>query len=148
MAKQEFIQANKNDIRYAADIQLAVAALMMEVVKADHRIDRLEVAEVIDTLRNNFNLDGPAVGHLLELAGDVGSYIVRLESLTIRIREQWNHDERLQLLMKLWAIATADKQIDSREALLIEKVSLLLDIDETSALRVRRQAERGLTELL
>ena len=146
MAEQEFIPASKSDANNAADIQLAVAALMLEVVKADHRIDRLEVAEMIDTLRDKFQLDAQAVGHLLELAGDVGNYLVRLDSLTARIRQQWNHNERLQLLKKLWEIAAADQQIDVREVTLIEQVSLLLDIDEVSSLQARHQVEQGLIE--
>ena len=148
MAKQEFIPASKSDTSNAADIQLAVAALMLEVVKADHRIDRLEVAEMIDTLRDKFQLDAQAVGHLLELAGDVGNYLVHLESLTTRIRDQWDHNQRIQVLMKLWGIAAADQQIDVREVTLIEKMSLLLGIDEASSLQVRHQAEQALNEEL
>ena len=146
MAEQEFIPADKSDTGNTADIQLAVAALMLQVVKADHRIDRLEVAEMIETLRDKFQLDGQAVGHLLELAGDVGNYLVHLESLTTRVRDQWNHNERLQLLTKLWGIAAADQQIDIREVTLIEKISLLLGIDEALSLQVRHQAEQALIE--
>ncbi len=144
MVEQELITANEKQRHNAADIQLAVATLMMEVVRADHHIDRLEVAEVIETLRNNFNLDGNAVGRLLELAGDVGNFVLRLETLTKRICELWNHDERLELLKKLWSIAAADQDIDVREVTLIEQVSLLLEIDENKSLEVRRLIEQRL----
>lgn len=144
MAEEKFIQTSENGDHKSANIQLAVAALMIEVVKADHRIDRLEVAEVINTLRDNFELDANAVGRLLELGGDVGNHILRLESLTTRIRELWGHHERLQLLRDLWTIAGADKQIDVREVTLIEKVSLLLDVDESLAAKARSQAEQAI----
>lgn len=146
MVDKHIIQSIRSQDHNAADIKLAVAALMIEVVKADHKIDRQEMTEVIDTLRNDFELDGAAVGRLLELGGDVGNHVIRIESLTTRIREHWSDVERLQLIRNLWLIAAADNQIDVREITVIEQVSLLLEVDEELAANVRRQAEQGINQ--
>ena len=126
------------------DIQLAAAILMFEVVKIDGRVDRAEVAEVIEILRKQFQLESKEIGRLLEMAGDVGNENLHLESFTSRIRAQWTEEERLQLLGDFWVIAIADRTIDDRETKLIESIALLLELDTKEIQRAQRQAKQML----
>ena len=132
-----------------SSIQLAAAILMFEVVKADGVVDRMEMAEMIELLQKNFNLSGEDVGTLLEMAGDVSNESSRLDPFTLKIRQNWNADERLQLLKDFWIIAIADRDIDEREIALIEKIADLLDLDDdkiaTARLHAEQRLELGLT---
>lgn len=127
--------------RSVIDIQLASAILLFEVVKADGRVDRLEVSKVIDILRNRFALDGEQIGRLLEMVSDKGNEGLHLESFTKKIREHWKQDERLKLLKDFWRIATADQDIDDREATLIKKIAKLLNLNEGEITKAREHAE-------
>jgi len=130
--------------RSVIDIQLAAAILLFEVVKADGRVDRLEVSKVIDILRNKFALDGEQIGRLLEMVSDKGNEGLHLESFTKKIREHWNQDERLKLLKDFWRIATADQDIDDKETDLIYKIAKLLNLNEDEITKAREHAEQKL----
>ena len=130
--------------RSVIDIQLASAILLFEVVKADGRIDRLEVGKVIDILREKFALGGDEIGRLLEMVSDKGNETLHLESFTKKIREYWQQDERLKLLKDFWVIASADQDIDERETDLIYKIAKLLNLNDDEINKAREHAEQKL----
>lgn len=127
--------------RSVVDIQLAAAILLFEVVKADGRVDRLEVSKVIEILRNKFTLDGDEIGRLLEMVSDKGNEGLHLDSFTKKIREHWKQAERLKLLKDFWVIATADQDIDDRETELINKIAKLLNLNDDEITKAREHAE-------
>lgn len=124
-----------------ADIQLATAILMFEVVKADLKIDRSEMAELMEILRQQFKLDDRGLGRILELAGDAS---MNLESVTTIIREEWNSEQRLKLLKYFWVIAVADEDIDERETALIDRIAQLLELNSDDITAAKNQAEQVL----
>jgi uncharacterized tellurite resistance protein B-like protein len=135
---------NDQDSLSAINIQLASAILLFEVVKADGRVDRLEMSQLIDILRKKFAIDGNETGRLLEMVSDKGNEGLHLDSFTKKIREHWNRDERLKLLKDFWVIATADKDIDDRETDLIYKIAKLLNLNEEELIAARDHAEKKL----
>ena len=136
--------ASEEAKRSPSSIQLAAAILMFEVVKADGRVDRMEMAEMIELLQKNFTLSGEDVGTLLEMAGDMANEASRLEPFTLKIRQNWNAEERLQLLKDFWIIAIADRDIDDREIELIQSIADKLDLAEDDIALARSNAEQRL----
>ena len=126
------------------DIQLAAAILMFEVVKSDGHVNRLEMAEVMDVLRTQFSLDGEAIGHLLEVAGDLGNHLIGLDAFTHKLRDNWGADELRRLLKDFWVIAVADRVIDKRETQLIEKIAKSLGLATQDISNARQHAQQKL----
>ena len=126
------------------DIQLAAAILMFEVVKSDGHVNRLEMAEVMDVLRTQFSLDGEAIGHLLEVAGDLGNHLIGLDAFTHKLRDNWGVDELRRLLKDFWVIAVADRIIDERETQLIEKTATSLGLTAHDISNARQHAQQKL----
>jgi len=136
--------AGENSGRSDSDIQLAAAILMFEVIMSDGHVDRMEMAELVDILRRQFDLDGEEIGHILESVRNVGGEQLDLSSFALKLRNQWSQDERLRLLNNLWVIALADQIIDDRERKLIEEIALILDLSETDIQRAQQIAEQKL----
>ena len=130
--------------RSPSSIQLAAAILMFEVVKADGHVDRMEVAEMIEILRKNFDLNGDEIGTLLEMAGDAGNEELHLESFGLKIRQNWNAEERLQLLKDFWIIAIADRDLDQRESDLIQRIADMLELNDKQIEIARGNAQQRL----
>jgi len=127
-----------------SSIQLTAAILMFEVIKADGQVNRLEVAEMIEILRNNFDLTGNEIGTLFEMAGDAGNEKLNLESFASKIRHNWSAEERLQLLKDFWIIAIADRDLDQRESDLIQRIADMLDLNNKQIELARMNAEQRL----
>ena len=127
-----------------SSIQLAAAILMFEVVKADGHVDRMEMAEMIEILRNHFELTGDEIGTLLEMAGDAGNEDLHLESFGLKIRQSWTADERLQLLKDFWIIAISDRDLDERESDLIQRIADMLELNDKQIELARENAKQRL----
>lgn len=123
------------------DIQVAAAIFMFEVAKSDGVIDRLEIAQVINTLKRRFDLDGESVGKLIEQASDGRDGNRDLELFSEKLRQYWSHDQRMKLLRNFWEIAFADEVVDQRERDFISKSAMLLDISEADSEEIAKHAE-------
>jgi uncharacterized tellurite resistance protein B-like protein len=138
------LSAEERNQQKTFDARVAAAILLVAVVKADGRIERMEFAEVIDILSKQFNLPASEVGHLLEQASDSIGIDRDLNTFTMRLRNAWSEEDRLKLLKNLWGIAIADALIDDRERELIERLAKMLDLKENEIDAAREQAERQL----
>lgn len=127
-----------------ADIQLAAAVLLFEVSMSDGHVDRMEIAELVEILRKQFNLDGKEIGRILESVRAANGEKLQLDIFTYKLKQFWNEEQRVRLLNNLWVIALADRVIDDRERALIDQIANSLNIDEQSI----RNAESVAQELL
>lgn len=121
-----------------ADIQLAAAILMFEVIMSDGHVDRMEISELVEILRKKFGLGGEEIGEILEQVRTVSGEKLELEPFTMKLRQYWDDEQRLHLLNDLWIIALADQAIDDRERIMIDKFARSLglsdkDIEHTKA---------------
>ncbi len=123
------------------DAKIAAAILLIAVVKADGRVERLEFAEVIEILSKRFNLPASEVGQLLEQASDSARMEHDLKDFTLHLRNAWNQQERLNLLKSFWEIAIADNLIDDRERSLIQRLAHLLDLPADEIAKAHDHAE-------
>lgn len=141
LVDKRLFKKNKGESVTDEDMQIAAAILLFEVAKSDGVIDRLEIAQVISTLKRRFDLDGDSVGKLIEHASDGENANRDLELFSEKIREYWSHDQRMKLLRNFWEIAFADDVVDDRERDFISKSAKLLDISEADSEEIAKHAE-------
>jgi uncharacterized tellurite resistance protein B-like protein len=127
-----------------ADIQLAAAILMFEVIMSDGHVDRMEIAELVEILRQQFGLGGEEIGEILEQVRTVSGEKLELEPFTMKLRQYWNDDQRLHLLNNLWIIALADQAIDDRERIMIDKFARSLGLSDQDIERTKAAAQEKL----
>ncbi|MGO3344187.1 MAG: TerB family tellurite resistance protein [Marinomonas sp.] len=109
----------------AITYQGAVAALMMEVMMADHEVNDCEVEQVKGFLRESTDL-GDEVDVLYEEAKAGISNANDLYQFTKVINETASVEQKIELVKGLWRVAFADGVIDSYEDHRIRRISELL----------------------
>ena len=128
----------------AQRVQLAAAVLMVEVVRADGRMDASERAAALAALRRRFDLAPEALDALLDQAQDSARSAYDYQQFTSRINDAYNHDDKVRLVEALWQIAYADAHIDANENHAINKIAGLLHVTHgeyiAAKLRARDQA--------
>lgn len=107
-------------------LQLAAAALLIELSKADFRRDAREEQAIVDAVRTTFNLDLEAVRELISSAETANAQSTSLYEFTRVINENCDEAEKYALVRELWRVAYADGNIDKYEDYLIRKVADLI----------------------
>jgi uncharacterized tellurite resistance protein B-like protein len=105
--------------------QKAVAALLMEVMLADHHVDEKEEGQVKHFLRDVSEL-GDDVDVLFEEARFGVEQANDLYQFTKVINETATLEQKMLLLKALWRVALADGDIDAHEDHRIRRISELL----------------------
>jgi len=108
------------------DPALAAAALMFEVVWADHDIADEELAAMSHLLQRLFAVDRARVQELHEMTRANHDASVGVFPFTRAINEQLDQDEKFAILKAMWSIALADAQIDAFEEHTIRRIADLL----------------------
>ena len=105
---------------------LAAAALMFEVVWADHDIGEAEISTMSAALRELFDLNAERLSQIVEQTRKDHEHSVGLYEFTRAINEQLDEEGKFEIMIALWQIALADKQIDRFEEHMIRRVAELL----------------------
>ena len=125
-------------------LSLAVAALLVELLRADYAVATGERAAVV-----------AAVGRLLHLTADASEALVAdaereidkshdLYQFTSQVNRSYSDADKLQLLEQLWRVAMADDVVHKYEEHLIRRIADLLYVPHAGfiAAKLRAAAER------
>lgn len=116
--------ADQGDASHA--LRLATAALLVEVMRADHAFDPREREALLTLLQQHQQLAPEEVETLLELAEQAQREATSLFQFTDLIRDHYSYPQRVALIEAMWRIALADNRLDRYEEHLIRKVAELL----------------------
>jgi len=121
----------------ATRLELAGAALLFEVIKADHEMDDREFASIAEVLRTGSARNAGDVEELIELARRESGAATSLYEFTSLINEHCSYGEKCVLIRNMWRIAYADSQISKYEDHLIRKVSDLIYVSHSDFIRTK-----------
>ena len=96
-------------------LQLASAALMIELCRADQSIDAEEMDTLVAILREKFNLSAQTLDELMNLAQREVREATSLYQFTSLFNEQYDYAEKTTLIRNLWEVAFADGNLDRYE---------------------------------
>ena len=122
------------------ELELATAALMMEVARADFEQSEEERSLMLQKLGARLKLTDEAVTGLLLLAQDASEEAHDLYSFTSIINERFTYPEKKQLVVNLWEIALADAHIAPQEDHIIRRIAGLLSVDHSDVIHARAKA--------
>ncbi len=118
------------------DAEIALAALLIELARADFKENPEEFAAIRAVLGRY--LKSPArVGQLLDDAGRRADRAVSLHEFTRQLNAGFNEAQKLEVVEMLWRISLADGHIDAHEAHLVRKVAGLLHVRDRDLVRLR-----------
>jgi uncharacterized tellurite resistance protein B-like protein len=118
-------------------LQLAAAALLVELSKADYRRDEREHTAIVDAIRSCYSLDEDTIKTLLLEAEAASNSATSLYEFTSVINQNCSDAEKFALIRQLWRVAGADGNIDKYEDHLIRKVAELLYVPHQQFIRAK-----------
>ncbi len=125
-------------------VAAAAAAVLVEAALTDGSFDDDEQTIIIDVLVNEFGVTSEeAEGLVADVASDP-DHANRLYAATRTIRDEFDEDQRIDLMVLLWRVAYADGVLHDYEANLVRRVAGLLYVRDQDSGRARKTALRDL----
>ncbi|MGI9251110.1 MAG: TerB family tellurite resistance protein [Pseudohongiellaceae bacterium] len=118
-------------------LQLASAALLIEVMNADHELDERESAQFVAVVKAQLGLDDGATDELLRLAREEAAGATSLYEFTRLINDSMDYEEKLVLMENMWRIAFSDQRLDKYEDHLIRKIGDLIYVSHSDFIRTK-----------
>jgi len=109
-------------------LQLAVAALLLEMTQMDGQVRPEQCARVQAGIREQFGLTPEETGQLLALAEAERLDATDYFQFTSLIKQHYGPGQRVQLVEHLWRVAYANNVLHHDEEYLVRKVADLLHV--------------------
>jgi len=123
------------------EVSLAVAALMVEVMRMDGQLQDTERNEIIKRLQVRFALTSSDVEALIKQATEKVEQALDMHQFTSVVVKGFSTDERLHILTELWAVALADGHVDPYEEQIIRRMADLMGLHHTQFIQAKLAAE-------
>jgi uncharacterized tellurite resistance protein B-like protein len=127
-----------------ADLQVAAAALLVEVAQMDADFSEAEQAKILDLVRARFELTEAEAESLLEIAGQKVADSSQLYSFTRVVKDSFDHAQRVELMEMLWEVVYADGTLHHLEANLMRRIAGLIFVPDRESGEARKRALRRL----
>ena len=147
---REFFDRNIAQDAPTADrhsVELATAALLVEVVRSDARIAPSEQQAVMHAVRVKFNLSEEEAQAILTLAEEEVRTANDYYQFTSLINRHFDQQHKQHVIELMWRVAYADAELAAHENHVLRRIAELLHITHAdyiaAKMRARDAAERG-----
>lgn len=120
-------------------LQLATAALLMEMMRMDDQVTAPERATAIAALRGEFGLSQGKLDTLVALAEEEARQATSYYQFTSLINKSCDPAQKAKILEYLWQVAYADGHVDAHESHLLRKIADLLYIPQAEYVAAKQR---------
>lgn len=128
-------------------VELATAALLVEVVRSDAGITASEQKAVMRAVREKFNLSEQEAQAIFNLAEQEVRTANDYYQFTSLINRRFDQQHKQHIIELMWRVAYADSELAAHENHVLRRIAELLHITHAdyiaAKMRARDAAERG-----
>ncbi|MEZ5564839.1 MAG: TerB family tellurite resistance protein [Gammaproteobacteria bacterium] len=121
-------------------VRVAVAALLVEIARADFDEQATEDVAITSLLARYFGLEVEAAEALLSDARTAVDDAVSLRQFTAPLHTNLSYADKLKIVGMLWDVALEDRRLDKYEDYMIGKIADLLYVSRGDVIRLRHDA--------
>jgi uncharacterized tellurite resistance protein B-like protein len=118
-------------------IELASAALILELMKIDGHFDERETHAMANVLANTFSLDQLMLEEIVKLAEEESHRSTSLYDFTSLVNAGYTYEQRVRLIENLWRVAYADNKVDRYEEALIRRIADLVYVNHSDFIKTK-----------
>ncbi|MFQ5582473.1 MAG: TerB family tellurite resistance protein [Mariprofundaceae bacterium] len=124
------------------DVSLAIAALMVEVMRMDDKLAKAEHSQIMLALEQRFGLSEVEIHALIEQARHETAKANDLHRFTSQVVTGFPTEERINIISELWRVAMADGHVDAYEEQLIRRMADLVGLHHRQFIDAKIAAQR------
>jgi len=124
-------------------LQLATAALLVEISRADQQVKDEEQRAITSAVRRFFTLSPDEASDLLRLAEEEATAAVSMYQFTSLIDRGFSPEQKVRIVELLWHVAYSDAEKDSHEEHLIRRIADLLHVSHKDFIEAKIRAREA-----
>lgn len=124
-------------------LQLATAALLVEVVRGDGSIAPAEREALLAAIGAKFALTADEAAALIELAEQETRLANDYFQFTSLINRSFSQPQKLRVIELMWQVAYADAALSSHEQHVLRKIAELLHVPHGDYIAAKMRARQG-----
>lgn len=137
------IASSGKDVTDASSLQVATAALLLEMMRMDRELRDEERQAIVGTLQAQFKLDARQIEILITLAEQEAREANDYYQFTSLINQHCDHGQKVQIIENLWHVAMIDGHLDAHELHLMRKLADLLYIGHGDYVAAKQRARES-----
>ena len=134
---QYLSEDTKDTIPLERRLQMATAALMVEMLHVDERVTSEEDEKLRHILKQRFKLDTTEIEALIDIAHNEKHDATDYYSFTSLLNEHYTQQQKINLVEDLWQLAYADDKLDKYEEHLLRRLADLLHVPHRDFIRTK-----------
>ena len=120
-------------------LQMASAALMVEMLHVDEQVTTEEDEKLRQLLTQRFMLDSTEIESLIDLAHNEKHDATDYHQFTSLLNSHYTQQQKIDLVEDLWQLAYADHQLDKYEEHLLRRLADLLHVPHQDYIRTKHK---------
>jgi len=124
-------------------LQIATAALLIEMMRIDDAIKDEEHDVVIRSICERFTLSDEEARDVIAMAEEQVKQATDDYQFTSLINKSFDLEQKTQVIESLWRVAFADQQLDRYEEYLVRKLAELLYVPHSAFIAAKNRARRS-----
>lgn len=129
----------------AHQVNLAAAALLVEMTMQDEQVETSETEAVKAALNSVLGLSADEANELYQLAEEEKHKATDYHQFTRLIAEHYTQPQKVQLIEALWRIAYADNVLDSYEEHMVRRISDLIYVSHKDFIQAKHRVQDELS---
>ena len=121
-------------------LEIATAALLLEMMRMDSTVTDEETAIVTRLLQTRFGLTAKELDTLLRFAAEEARQATDYFQFTSLINKHFSQEKKIEVVENLWQVAFADGQLDAHEQHFMRKIADLLYISQSDYVAAKQRA--------
>tara|TARA_B100001123_G_scaffold332261_1_gene374821 strand:+ start:167 stop:619 length:453 start_codon:yes stop_codon:yes gene_type:complete len=121
-------------------LELASAALLFEISRADDDVSAIERKAISAAVQGVFQLSNDEIDDLVSSAEDAVDSSISLYDFTSIVNDRFSREQKIDLIQLLWTVAYADNHLDHYEEYYVRKIADLLHISHSDYIRTKHLA--------
>ncbi len=124
----------------AHSLELATAALLVEVMHADHTVSANEERALLDTLQRVLHLSIEEAQEIMLDAKQSVAHAADLQQFTRVVHQHFTHAQLFELVRGLWLVAFSNNGLDKYEEHMIRRIADLLHLRHSEFIKAKLSA--------
>jgi len=126
-------------------LQLATAALLIEMMRADAEISEEEKTAVTKIIRSKFSLSDSEIDALIKLAEEEIFKATGYFEFTSLINRGFSYEDKLHVVEHLWEVAFSDMSLDKHEEYMVRKIAGLIYVSHKDFINAKLRVKKRLS---
>ena len=132
--------SKKEELNEEPDLSLlnnACAALLVEIAFADKDFEEREKQSLKESLIQTYGIEESQIQEIIDDAQQTVNESTSLYGYTRIVNDEFEYNDKLDLLRNLWKVAYADDNLDKYEEHLLRKISDLIHISHSDYINIK-----------